>query len=77
MSVQMLSFVSRDQFTREMGSCPKFAPTNSYLERSACSESHSDLTALSDLDPTALFLEFEHESLSQLSDLGGGHSSII
>lgn len=76
MSVQMLSFASGDQFSREMASCPNLQPVIHKAEKSHVvnlyNSSHlktSDLTALSDLNPTALFLESEHESLTQLSDV--------
>ena len=76
MSVQMLSFASRDQFSREMASCPNLQPLIHKAEKSHVvnlyNSSHwktSESAALSDLNPTALFLEFEHESLTQLSDV--------
>ena len=72
----MLSFASRDQFSQEMASCPNLQPVIHKAEKSLVvnldNSSHlktSDLTALSDLNPTALFLESEHESLTQLSDV--------
>ena len=77
MSVQMLSFASRDQFRREMASCPNLQPLIHKDEKShvvnlynsSLWEKKSDLAALSDIDPTALFLEVGHESLTQLSDV--------
>ena len=63
MSVQLLSFVSRDQFSREMASRPNLQPVIHKAEKShvvnlynsSLWEIESDLTTLSDRDPTALF----------------------